>query len=573
MHWREAARTTLRSDVAIVAALLVLTLGSCLLAMRWGLPDGASPETTGTWAIDTIAPIGPLNEAYHRFTREGVDDVIYPLFHYFVLAGAYAPYVAVAMLTGDLQSPTASFPYGATDPESFFTHLTLIAGLVSALMATGIVFIVYLLTRDLFDRRAARWAAMFAALVPPLHFYGMTSNLDVPYLFWTMLSVWQLVRAAIHQRLRNYVLCGVFAGFAVATKDPALGFFLSWPVIVPLLIVWGHRRAGQLHQPLSLLTDLRMWGAVFGLLTAFALGNNLVFGGMGGFVRHLQFADSLYQHNVATDTAGLFARQPGLLADSVLLMAQMVGPLLLVLAIAGIVTVGKQRRHVALLLPLAAVSYYVSIVAPTLSLSRYLIGVVLLLTPFAGFAIVTAHEAKRGSWSVLAKATAVLAIAWQLLLLLNLHATLWRDSRHAMESWVRANVPEGATIEAYTQARYLPRLSDRYHYNVVANSFSAVSYDLVGKELSVEALAGRMPDYVMILEDSGLSGDPQRLSKGSSGSTSAQSAIVHYFEELMGQRAGYALVARYETPTWLPWRQVTAGTQPTTLLYARQTGD
>jgi hypothetical protein len=572
----ERVRATSDSDVAILAALMVLTLVNCFVSMHWGLPDGATAESTAPWAVDTIAPIGPLNEAFHRFNREGIDNVVYPLFHYVVLAAAYAPYVAIAFLTGELQDPSASFPYGATDPAGFFTTLTVIAGAVSALMAAGIVLFSYLLTRELFGRPAARWAALFAALVPPLAYYGMTSNLDVPYLFWMMLAFWQLARAANHQRLSAYILCGVSAGFAVATKDQAAGFFLAFPLAIPWLVARSlrapdgrprsQRAEGQPPGLLRVLLDARVWCAGLAALLAFALANNLLFGGWDGFVRHLQFADTFYERNVATDTASLVARQPAVAAQAVVLAVQMIGPVAIALAVAGLWIAIRERHSLAWVLPLAAITYYLFIIVPTMVLSRYLLGMVLLALPFAGLAVARGLRSSRLAWKRGAIALAVIALAWQSVLLVHLHQSLWRDSRFAMEDWVRENVPPGATIESYTQARYLPRLADRYRYSIVANSFDAQAYELQTAALSTQALADRSPDYVLVLRDSWLSGDPGRIDAAQS--TSARQAR-RYFDDLLAGRAGYRVVAKFETPTWLPYRQVTSGTQPTSILLAR----
>jgi hypothetical protein len=555
-----------RRDVAILAVLVVLTLLNCFASMHWGLPDGATAESTAPWGVDTIAPIGPLNEAFHRFSREGIDNVVYPLFHYIVLAGAYAPYVATAFLTGGLQDPSGTFPYGATDPEGFFTTLTVIAGAVSALMAAGIVLFSYLLTLNLFGALAARWTAVFATLLPPLAYYGMTSNLDVPYLFWTLLAFWQLVRAGTDHSLRAYLLCGVSAGFAIATKDQAAGFFLAFPLIVWWLVARTVPYAGERSGVLRALLDSRVWGTGLAATLAFALANNLLFGGWDGFMRHLQFADVFYERNVATDTSSLLARQPAVAMQTIALTVQMIGPAAIALAIAGLWIAVRERHTLPLTLPLAVVTYYLFIIVPTMVLSRYLLGAVLLALPFVGLALARGLDSKRLAWKRVAIAVAAIAIAWQFALLAHLHQTLWRDSRFAMEHWVREHVAPGATIEAYTQARYLPRLADTYRYSIVANSFDAQAYELQADALTAQALRQRSPDYVMVLQDSWLSGDPGRIDAGR---VPGPAQARRYFDDLLAGRAGYDVVAKFETPTWLPYRQITSGTQPTSVLLAR----
>jgi len=543
-----------------LAVLLLLTLGSSLWAARWGLPDGATVETSSPWAVDSIAPLGPLNEAYYRFSREGIDDVVYPLFHYVVLAVVYAPYVGFAFATGRFENPSSEFPFGATDPGQLFAHLTLLASFVSALMAAGCVLGVYMLARELFDARTATWSALLAALVPPLAYYGSTSNLDVPYLFWTLLAFWQLARAALRQRLSNYALCGLFASLAVATKDQAAGFLVLYPVVVPWLIHLDLRRRSPQTNAFDVLRDRRLWTAGVAALVTYVLANNLVFG-LEGFQRHLKFADAFYAANLATDVRGLLGRQPDLLTHSATLLVQMVGVPVLLLAAAGAFSVLRERRWLALLPLVCSAGYYVSMIAPAVSHSRYLLGVVLLLMPLAGRAITTALDVPRVAWRAIGLAVAAAALLWQSVLLAHLHLTLARDSRYAMDRWVRATVPAGATIESSTQARYLPRLSDTYRYAIVGNSFSATRYNLLGTNLTLEALRARAPEYVLVLSESWLSGDPTRVE---------EPQIRAYYDALLKGEAGYAVVARFETPTWLPYRQITAGTQPTSVLLRRR---
>jgi 4-amino-4-deoxy-L-arabinose transferase-like glycosyltransferase len=427
-------------------------------------------------------------------------------------------------------------------------------------MAAGIVICVYLIARELFDRRSGLWAAAFAALVPPLTYYGSTSNLDVPYLFWTMMATWQLLCAAKYQRLVNYCLCGVLAGLAFATKDQAAGFFVSWPLLVVLLVALHRRTTEPTSNLLRAALDRRVLGAGIAALLAFALGNNLLFGGWEGFLRHLAFVSEFYEANVAHQASGVLGRQPLLLGHSAGLVVQMVGAPVLVLAAGGLVLAWRRRIHSSLLLPLSALTYYVSIIAPTTTLSRYLLGIVLLLIPFAGYAAANSLAATKRVMRLAGTTLTALTLLWQVALVVHLHGMLWNDSRYALERWVRENVPAGTTIESSTQARYLPRLADRYRYSVVGNSFDPISYALLANDLTRERLEERQPPYILVLSDVGLSGDPNRVS---------EPELRAYYDALLGGRLGYAEVARFETPTWLPYRQLTVGTQPTAILLKR----
>jgi hypothetical protein len=238
----------------------------------------------------------------------------------------------------------------------------------------------------------------------------------------------------------------------------------------------------------------------------------------------------------------------------------MVGVPTLILAIAGLIVVLRRRNKPALMLPISALTYYVAIVAPTSAHSRFLLGVVILMMPIAAYAAANAFETARRGLRFAGLALATLALLWQFALVVHLHSTLWNDSRRDMERWVRANVPPGSTIESSTQARYLPRLADRYRYSIVGNSFDAVSYRLIAGDLTLEQLEKRRPPYILVLADVGLSGDPGRVD---------EPELRRYYEALLDGRSGYTEVARFATPTSLPFRQLEVGTEPTTILLKR----
>jgi len=552
--------TLTRIQALLLAALLVFALGNSLWSARWGLPDGASAATTSTWGVDTVAPVAPLNEAQNRFTRRGIDSVIYPVFHYVVLAGVYAPYVGVALLSGELRNPSSEFPYGAAHPETFFTHLTLLASLVSALMAVGCVLLSFLIAREVFDTRSALWSALLTALIPPLAYYGAMPNLDVPYLFWMMLAVWMLLRSARLQNALSYALCGVFASLSVATKDQAAGFLITLPFVVPWLVHLGLAREQRDAGWLAVLRDRRLWAAGLAAIITFVLANNLLFG-FEGYQRHVGFADEFYAANLATDGPGLLARQPAMLLHTVSLILQMVGIPAVLLMVAGLWCAVRERRWLSFFLVLSSIGYYVVIIVPTVSYSRYLMGIVLLLMPFAGRAVALATQSTQRVWRLAGVAALSLAILCQGLLIVHLHRTLGSDSRYAMESWIREHVPAGTTIESSTQARYLPRLADQYHYAIVGNSFSSTSYSLVGDELTLEALKARAPEYVLVLSDSWVSGDPSRID---------DPRVRSYYDALLGGQAGYEVVADLKTPTSLWYRHISAGTHPRSSLLRRR---
>ena len=552
----------IREHQPFVIALLIFTV-LALAGFTWGIPLAISPETLSTWPVDTIAPVRPLTEAFHLFSRKGTDPVVYPLFHFILLDVFYGPYVVLQYLLGGFSNPSSEFPYGIADPQTFFRHLTLIARLVSFFMALGIIYGIYRITDEIASRQAAVGTAVFLALVAPLTYYAKTSNLDVPYLFWSTLAILQFIRAFKYHGIRHYTGFAVFAALAVATKDQAYGFFLLLPFI--LLYKTAARNAPAAPRPkdyIVALTDRRLLAMATAGIAAFALANNLLFGGLEGFLRHIEFASTFHTKNLKVAYPDMYTlgHQWMLVRQSVSMVTGMLGIGTLVLSLAGIVLSFRDRNWLALTLLVIMFTYYISVIMYAgIVLPRYLLGPVLFLLPFAGIAahwLFKKYRHQRLSLSL----GAVFIVGWQLMLCLNLNLTLIGDSRYPMAEWVRKNIEPGSRIETQVQTRYLPHLSDQYKIDVVGNSLDVITYDVIASELSEQALKRRDPDYILVLQGLGITGDPARMS----------APERDYFDALLNEKLGYRVLAKFETPSFLSYKQITAGTQPTSYFLARK---
>lgn len=215
-------RTAIHSPLVwIVAGTLVLHL----VGVGWGLPasDG--------WDDDGIAPRDFLVGAYMTY-RAG---------HYFTYPPLHLVFLTVITLPATLLglARTASLAPGDVVAEltrvPYMTTFAIAARLVTEGMAAGIVCVVAFIGEELWGRRAGLWAAATASLNTVFVYYSHTSNLDVPYLFWTFLSYLWIVRAIVRREPARLRGAALFAVFAVATKDQAYGAFLvTLPVAIGL---------------------------------------------------------------------------------------------------------------------------------------------------------------------------------------------------------------------------------------------------------------------------------------------------------------------------------------------------
>ena len=80
----------------IAATAVVLALAAIALYLPWidwGLPYATAADRVKTYAADEIVPMEGLAEMYHTFIDHSPErNYGYPLFHYFMVAAAQAPY-------------------------------------------------------------------------------------------------------------------------------------------------------------------------------------------------------------------------------------------------------------------------------------------------------------------------------------------------------------------------------------------------------------------------------------------------------------------------------------------------
>jgi 4-amino-4-deoxy-L-arabinose transferase-like glycosyltransferase len=143
----------------------------------------------------------------------------HPPFHFYMLAFLFTPFAVLQQLR---MIDILSLP--------IYTILFYIARLLSVAMGTGAIYIIYLCGREIYDKRAAIFAALIVALVTPFIFYSKTANLDIPYIFWFVLSLFFYIRILKNHETKDYILFTITATLSICTKDQAYGLYIL-PVI------------------------------------------------------------------------------------------------------------------------------------------------------------------------------------------------------------------------------------------------------------------------------------------------------------------------------------------------------
>jgi len=491
-----------------VSALhLILALSFVLFAagIWWGLPDYRG------WAPDEIVPARVV-DGLRQFFSNGWHER-YPPFHYYLLSLVYAPFLLLHKLhILDLRQ------------LSSYAILFYLGRLLSVIMGTGVVYLVYRCGREIFDRRAALGAALITALIVPFEYYAKTINMDVPYLFWFAWSLFFLIRIMKTQRLKYYLLFAATAAVAVCTKDQAYGLY----TLVPLPVIyfgWKHKRLSDPR--LSFVRSLFDRKYLYSLLAAaglFFILHNIAFN-LQGFHRHLAL--------ITGSASGGFSIFPRTFSGEVrlfgLTVRQIQGslgwPLFLVCGAGLAFSLLEKRKNLLLLFCLVpAVSYYIFYIGLILyNYDRFNLPICIILSFFGGRIVSLLLEPGRG-FAKAKTAFAVLVFGYSFFYSLSVDILMAADSRYSVEGWMRKNIPQEATIGLAGPAEDNPRLNG-FHWWYLPLSLRDFQKD-------------QKPDFVIFATAYSLA-----FAEGTPES--------RFFSEFNKPGSKYELVLRYKTE--LPW--------------------
>jgi 4-amino-4-deoxy-L-arabinose transferase-like glycosyltransferase len=367
--------------------------------------------------------------------------------------------------------------------------LALLGQLVSAAMGVACVGLAYATVRRLWGWCAGAAAGFLTAFSYPILFYAHTTNVEIPYLFWTALALYASVRLltdADGGERRWFAVFGGAAAMAVSTKE----------LVAPLLVALGFAvvavrwwREGGWGPPRGALA-----GVVSGL-AVMVIANN-VLGNPLGFLHRVQFLTHTIDPEVRARYApyyfpiefgghgGLDVELTQLRAVGEALLASLGWPTAL-LAAAGLVIAAATRPLATAVVVMAALGYYVLGLRAMIALTmRYVLPVAFLASLFAGVALDRLLRAGRvrALRVTLALAAAAYAVGYGW----DVDRMLAGDGRYDAEAWL-ASLPAGARIEVYQRPTYLPRVPSHLRPE-------RVGFD----QIDTAAFRQRRPDYVLV---------------------------------------------------------------------------
>ncbi len=493
-------RELVAEDRAVALLALAFALSQAF-TFGWDLPGSHG------WENDGVAPRDLFGGLAHNLTPGATHR--YPLLHYLFLGVASLPALLVAVLSGPLtgeaiQARVLSVPC--------MTAISLVAKALATLMGTVSILVLSRIVRRTLNARAARYTAAFAATNLTFAFYARVSNLDGPYLFWTVLALDALLDVLESGERRAYTRFGVFAAMAVATKDQAYAsFILVVPVYFALWPLLARRRFSRAHLRLS-ARGAGVAALAYGLLSGALLNPT-------GFVKRLGELggpSSQAWRGYSKDALGLAAN----LRDTVRAAGLDFWPVpVFALALFGVMLAlahrpGESRieSRTARALPfLAGLSSFVFFtLAVGRSEHRFLLPLGFFLAPYAGVAadaLILATRQLGGERGERVGATVVLlTLTWCAIKSSAAHLTQLGDARREVAAFLR-KLPPGSHVETYGLVVYAPHFdvssASPYRVTRVGRERPRARNPLVGArelEAPIADVEARRPDVLVLSE-------------------------------------------------------------------------
>ena len=519
--------------------MVAATLALVLPIAHWGIPHVNADNRAHAWGNDDQVPLAPLAELHNALVEARPDrNVAYPMFHYLLLGGAYAPYLGALKLSGEFAHPSGEYPFGLSDPERAFRVLSWIGRSLSILLALACVAGVYWTARTLWSRSAGVFAALAWLLAFPFVYYAPLGNPDGPMLAWTSLGL-----AATAEVLRRGLtpgraaLLGAFVACAGATKDQSAANF----VFVAPLLLGLHFASGASHRWRSF--EGRFVGpaiAAASLLVVFVLASGipldprrflqhtaLVFSvGPGAGVK-----EALYLRH-ASDWGGTLAQA----SDLAFHLLDVLG-VLLIPAVAGLALAAWRDRR-ALILALSSLGMFLVLMPVGMSRIHYLLPVALPLCAFAGFAFSTLLARLPRAVVVL---LALVLLGWHSLRTFDLMHAMRNDSRYAASAWLEAHTQPGDSVLFFGAS---------YKNPFLRADVAGLGVD--PRERGRELLATRPAFVITQPEDTNQKRERVEWRRGP---LSVRNDYVadDVWRDLKDGALGYRLVAQFQAPRLLPW--------------------
>jgi Dolichyl-phosphate-mannose-protein mannosyltransferase len=380
---RQRARMALRRESIVILVALGMVVALALGLHLWGMmgdlpypPDVDEPDFMhpALWMLGhrTLDP---------NWFAHPASTIIYPiaaLSELWYQVAKHVPPFAHAM-------PGIGREFVA-DPTPFYV----IGRLVSIAYGVGCVLATWLLARRIVGNAGGVLAALLLPATAMVVAYGQLVRTDMAGTFFALVAVWLALRAMDDGRFRDWALAAVVIGLAISTRYFYAALVVPYGVAALLWLRSSRAR------PDPRLRPRRPWAvpivALLATPAAFAITSPFV-------VVHLPRVLAALRADAVSAHPGADGLTP--VGNAIWYVSEVIpatfSPVILALAIVGVVVVARLNWRATAVVAAYAVSYLAAVSAYPLHWSRYVIPLVPVVGVFAAGAVLAI-----GAWVVAA---------------------------------------------------------------------------------------------------------------------------------------------------------------------------
>jgi hypothetical protein len=395
-----------RTTRAWIFCILVTSFVLNLWGINFGLPDAWHPDEIVYKAV-AMAQDFSLNP--HEFK--------YGSLHFYQILLTMAPTYFVTELL-------------SLDPKAQKTAVFVAARALSAALGTGCVALVFFVGRQLFGPTAGILSAAFLTLTMGFVNISHYATVDIPMLFGMLASFLTATHVLRAGGTKSYVLAGMFAGLAAATKYPGGAIILS------LLAAHFLRQGRRNHA--ALVYGIAASAISFVVANPPMLLSSCEF--FEGFVKNAAFhaAEGVTADGVALSIIGDIYHATG---PALGILAA------LSLAYALALICGKKQPRETLLLCSMLLPCFFVVLSKNFSIMRYVIPMLPPLVLLTAKMIDDMLSARNVFFRYLGVTVTSLTIVISGAYTVAADLEITNDSRKLAAAWIDRNATEGATIE------------------------------------------------------------------------------------------------------------------------------
>ena len=482
-----------KNTLVLIITICAISLFVNIYGIWWGLPMQWHPDEI---VLSVKSMVANLDPNPHNF--------IFPSFHKYVIGIVLSPYFIYLKLTSDLVGG------GICRAPFFITNIFLVSRLVSAVMGTLAVFMVYLIGKEAYNNKIGLISASFLACSMGFVSISHFATVDIPVTFWIVVSIFFFVKVIGSGKMKYYLLGGLFAGLASSTKYTAL--LLILPMFVSHFLYqkqkWHGDAPFNIFAKETYLTLIKilfhknfLFGAVI-LMMGFIIGTPFSILDFSTFKKDMVF-NLITRHGYKGFSGSDNSWVPFIFN----LKIAMGLPLLLICTI-GIVyliyKIAKKERNAlskskyTILLLSWIVPYYCIVGSWSDTPIRYIIPIIPPLTIFGGKFVYEMIISSVGLKKISVYVVFCIILIYSLGYSFAADTMFINDTRYAAGDWMEKNIDINSTIDVYGYNCYLPPFPKYVEINYPPypdtwNQTNIEKYDNFLKEQEE-----RKPNYIVL---------------------------------------------------------------------------